>query len=488
MTRLQPVRLGGNRSLWWEEALAAEPDAGRGEPLAGRHRVDICIIGGGYTGLWTALRIKELDPSAEVTLLEADLCGSGASGRNGGLTLSWWPKLTSLVARYGEEEALRLCRASEQAVSAIGAFCEAHGVDAHFRQAGWLWTATTPLHAGAWEKAIRTCEQRGIDVFQRLPPAAVAARTGSPAHVAGVWERGCATVQPALLARGMRRVALERGVRVFENSPVVELLGSRRPVARSLHGSVAADKIVLAINAWAASFPALRRTMIPISSDMVATAPMPERLAATGWTGGECITDSRMMVAYYRTTRDGRIAFGRGSGALGARGRVKPIFDHDPDRAAGVAADLRRLYPMLADIPITHTWAGVVDRSETGTPFFGRLGGDERVLYGVGFSGNGVGPCSMAGKILASTALGHRDEWSETPLNRGPESLFPPDPVRFFGGRLVRAAVKRKEETEERGQHAGPVIRALATLAPSGMQKGGTPAVAAGGEKNTAAG
>ncbi len=475
MIRFQPVRPGANRSLWWEEALDSEPDAERGQPLAGSQRAEVCIIGGGYTGLWTALRIKELDRTVDVAVLEADLCGSGASGRNGGFTLSWWPKLERLIARYGEEEALRLGHAAEQSISAIGAFCERHGIDAHYRQAGWLWTATTPLHAGNWEHAIRACERRGIDVFQRLTPAAVAARTGSSAHVAGVWERGPATVQPALLARGLRRVALEQGIRVFEHSPVLRLDESPRPVVRSLHGSIAAEKVILAINAWAASLPELRRTMIPVSSDMVATAPRPERLASTGWTGGECITDSRLMVAYYRTTRDGRIAFGRGSGALGGRGRVSRTFDHDPDRAASVAADLRRLYPMLADVPITHTWSGVVDRSETGTPFFGRLGGNPSILYGVGFSGNGVGPTHMAGSILASSALDRRDEWSETPLNRGPESLFPPDPVRYYGGLLVRAAVKRKEETEERGQHAGPFTRAVATLAPSGMRKGGKP-------------
>lgn len=473
MTRFQPVRPGANRSLWWEEALAAEPDAQHVDPLIGSQRADICIIGGGYTGLWTALRIKELDPSVEVTVLEADLCGSGASGRNGGFTLGWWPKLESLAARYGEEEALRLGHAAEHAISAIGTFCECHGIDAHFRQGGWLWTATTPLHVDNWEHAIQACERRGIDVFERLTPAAVATRTGSPMHVAGVWERGPATVQPALLARGLRRVALEQGIRIFEHSPVLSLAGSSRPVVRSMHGSVTAEKVVLAINAWAASLPELRRTMIPVSSDMVATAPMPERLAATGWTGGECITDSRLMVAYYRTTRDGRIAFGRGSGALGARGRVTRTFDHDPDRAASVAADLRRLYPILADVPITHTWSGVVDRSETGTPFFGRLESNPSILYGVGFSGNGVGPTHMAGAILASSALDRQDEWSATPLNRGPESLFPPDPVRYYGGLLVRAAVKRKEETEERGHHAGPITRAFATLAPSGMHKGG---------------
>ena len=171
MTWLQPVHRPPKPALWLEEALRAEPEAERIEPLAGAHRADVCIVGGGYTGLWTALRLKDLEPGLDVVLLEADLCGSGASGRNGGFALSWWPKLRTLVKLCGEAEALRLARAAEDAVAEIGRFCTRHGIDAHYRPAGWLWVATTPLHAGAWDAAAHACEERGIDVFARLAPA-----------------------------------------------------------------------------------------------------------------------------------------------------------------------------------------------------------------------------------------------------------------------------------------------------------------------------
>ncbi|MBA3414418.1 MAG: FAD-dependent oxidoreductase [Chloroflexia bacterium] len=472
MPTLQPVHPAARRSFWLEEAFSVELDADRVEPLAGSQRADVCVVGGGYTGLWTALRLKELDPALDVLLLEADLCGSGASGRNGGFVQGWWPKLDSLTATLGEDEGLRTCQAAADSVVEIGAFCVANGIDAHYRQAGWLWTATTPLHAGKWDAAIAAAERRGLDVYTRLTPAEVAARTGSETHVAGVWENVTATVQPALLARGLRRVAIERGVRIAERTPMLSLERGRPPVVRTLDGAVVAEKVVIATNAWMAEFPELRRALIVISSDMVATAPLPDRLEQLGWTGGEAITDARLMVQYYRTTRDGRIAIGRGSGSLSLASRVTAAFNHSAARTREVVSGFHRLYPMLRDVPITHEWGGPIDRTENGQMLFGDLGGNDRILYGVGYSGNGVGPSHLAAKILASRALGLQDEWAGTGLWNRSYKTFPPEPFRFVGGSLVRAAVDAKERSEERGVSPNAALRTVAKLAPSGMQKG----------------
>ncbi|MGH2559221.1 MAG: NAD(P)/FAD-dependent oxidoreductase [Thermomicrobiales bacterium] len=465
MVRLQPVHVAATRSLWLQEALALEPEAGSAEPLGGAHRTDVCIVGGGYTGLWTALRIKELDPSVEVMVLEADICGGGASGRNGGLVLGWYAKIESLIKVCGEEEAVRLVRSCGAAVSEIGEFCRLHSIDAHYRHSGWLRTATTPLHMGLWAASIRTCERLGFDVHERLGPEEVARRTGSPVHLGGVLERDAGTVQPALLARGLRRVAIERGVRVYEHTPVTELSPGRPPVVRTPRAAVVADKVILATNAWAAGLHELRRAIVALSSDMIATAPMPERLHEIGWTGGECITDARLMVHYYQTTRDGRVAIGRGSGALAYLGRIGPTFNQNDDRAAVVDRGLRRLYPALANVPITHAWAGAVDRSRTNTLIFGKFSENPNVLYGVGYSGTGVAPSLIGGRILASTALDRVDEWSTCRLNQGPLVLFPPEPARFFGGLLVREATRRKEEGEERSEAAPGLVNVLASLA-----------------------
>ena len=288
-----------HRSLWLEEALAGREDAA---PLEGPASADVAIIGGGYIGLWTALRLKQSSPDLDVVVLEADICGGGASGRNGGFALSWWAKLPSLVKLAGESGALQVCRESSDAVTELGEFASANGIDCDYRAGGWLWTARTDAQLGAWEGTVELAERLGADAFERLSPDEISRRAGSPQHLAGVLERTAATVQPAALVRGLRRVALEQGVRIHEHT-VVRRIDRGGMRVETGGGSVEAGKIVIANNAWGASIRELRRLLVVVSSDIVATAPIPERLAEIGWTGGECITDCQQMIDYYRTTR-----------------------------------------------------------------------------------------------------------------------------------------------------------------------------------------
>ena len=173
------------RSLWLEEALAGAEDA---PPLAGEERADVCIAGGGYTGLWTAIRLKEHDPALDVVLVEADVCGGGASGRNGGFVLSWWAKFGTLKKVCGGEEAVRLARASAEGVDGIGAFCAEQGIDAHYRRDGWLWAATSEAQLGAWDETVATIGTYGQEPFERLGPEEAARRAGEETHLGGVYE------------------------------------------------------------------------------------------------------------------------------------------------------------------------------------------------------------------------------------------------------------------------------------------------------------
>jgi len=455
------------RSLWLQEALLGE-EAAETPELLEAIEADVCIVGGGYTGLWTALRIKELQPDASVVLLEADICGGGPSGRNGGFALSWWPKIETLQKRLGKEEALRLVRASEAAIAEIGEFCEREGVDAHFHQGGWLWTATSPAQVGSWEGAVAAAEAYGEHPFELLSAEEVQARTGSPVHLGAAYEKSAATVQPAFLARGLRRVALERGVRIHERTAMVDL-DREAGAVRTPSGAVRAGAVVLALNAWAIKIPELSRALVAVASDMVATAPMPERLAESGWTGGEAISNSRLMVHYYRTTKDGRVAFGRGGGRLAFGGRVNSNFDYSGGQTEELKGELVRLVPAAEGVPVTNAWGGPIDRTTDGLPFAGRLPGRVPIVYGTGYSGNGVAPSLTFAKILASSALGLADEWSGAGLNRGVPARFPPEPVRFLGGVVVRAAVRRKEGREDRGLTCDPVTGAVAGLAPQGF-------------------
>ncbi|HEX2045094.1 MAG TPA: FAD-binding oxidoreductase, partial [Gaiellaceae bacterium] len=232
------------RSLWLQEALAAESEV-EPQPLQGDVEADFCVVGGGYTGLWTAIRLAELEPAARVVLLEADVCGGGPSGRNGGFALSWWPKLETLEQRAGREEAVRLARASEEAVTELGAFCEREGIDAHFHRGGWLWTATSPAQLDSWLGVVEAAAAAGAEPYRLLSAGEVQERTGSPVHLGAAFEANAATVQPALLARGLRRAAAARGVRVCERSPLVAL-DREAGVARTPGGSVRAEAVVLA--------------------------------------------------------------------------------------------------------------------------------------------------------------------------------------------------------------------------------------------------
>jgi putative aminophosphonate oxidoreductase len=461
------VALVATRSLWLEEALTGDDSPA----LEGEERADVCIVGGGYTGLWTALALKEHEPSLDVVVVEADVCGGGASGRNGGFVMSWWNKFMTLEKLCGRDEALALANASAEAVTEIGSFCEANGIDAHFRHDGWLWAATSEAQIGSWDGVIAACEQAGARPFESLEPAEVARRSGSATHLAGVFEPTAATVQPALLARGLRRVALERGVRIFERSPMTRLERGTPLRVHAPRGSVRAQRVVLALNAWLAQVGELARSLFVIASDMVATPPIPERLAEVGWTDGIAISDSRLLVNYYRTTLDGRVAFGQGGGAIAYGGKIKPVFHGEApaERAAAVARSFAALYPALADVSTPVSWTGPIDRSNTGLPFFGRLGGRPDLVHGGGYSGNGVGPSYLGGHVLASLALGLDDRWAHLGSLLPPRGGLPPEPIRYPGAHVVKAAVARKERADDAGKRAGLLTRWMVGFAPAGL-------------------
>jgi putative aminophosphonate oxidoreductase len=456
-----------HRSHWLKEVLPGEEDC---PALVGDVRSDIAIVGGGLVGLWTALRIKERDPGCDVVVLERDICGGGASGRNGGFVLSWWPKLASLVRLCGTSDAVAVARASEAVIDELGRYLDDHHIDGGLHRGGWLWTATSGAQMGAWEPVMRQCEQLGLHPFARISAEEVANRAGSRQHLAGVFDPAAATVQPAAVVRGLRRVAIEEGIRIFEHTHVRRLRRRRPAVLFTAAGRVRADKVVIATNAWAASMVELHSRLVVISSDVVVTAPVPERLQKIGWTGGEGITDSQMMVDYYRTTRDGRVAFGKGGWGIAIAGRVPTTFDRHPRRARLVAGDFRRYYPSLDDVPIVDHWSGPIDRTPDSLPILGHLGGREHLIYGVGWSGNGVGPSFLAGKILSALALGADDEWSRFPLVDRRQKHFPPEPVRFLGAHIVRQAIVSKERAENAGKRPLWAAEQLSKLAPAGIE------------------
>lgn len=498
MSVVEDARPTARRRSWWlrealaEEAAAAPHLARAAPPLRGTTTADVVIVGGGYTGLWTAWRITELEPGARVVLLEADICGGGPSGRNGGFVTNWWDELPTLIERYGRDGAVATADAVEAAVDDLGAWCVGHGVDAWFTRAGSLQASASPAQDGAWDDGVVAC--RAVGRGDRLVPLTadeVAARVRSPVFRAGVLMPAAATIQPAILARGLRRALLERGVVIHEGTTVTEIDGQRpgvtgalgsgarrasprgsvgspgwRPVrVRTTEGEVLAGSAVIALNAWAAAWPWFGRRLVTWSSYIVLTEPIPDRLGDLGWTGGEGLADARFTLHYLRTTRDGRIAIGGGGGRAGFAGRIDAVFTDDAPSARRAAIGLRRLFPSLRDVRIEDAWGGPIDISADHLPWFGSVPG-RPIHHGHGYSGNGVGPSMVGGRILAALAVERAaDPVLALPIAAGrPPRAFPPEPAKSIGARLIREAASRRESREDRGLAVDRLTREISRL------------------------
>lgn len=456
------------RNPWLREALSAEPDGGAPLPAAERDGAwDVVIIGGGYTGLWTAWFLTQADPNLRVVILEQDICGGGPSGRNGGFVNAWWDEFGSLVRLFGPDRAVDAARASASSVHDIGAWCRANGVDAHFRLAGMVATSTSPLHDGFAAEIKGEVDAAGAgDAYRLLTSAQTQAICASPRFREGGIMTDAATVQPALLARGLRRVVLQRGVTIHERTQVcrVRRAGTDVVRVRTRDGvELRSPHLVFATNAWSAAWRPFAASLLAWGSYMVRTEPIPRRLEELGWTGGESIVDARFTIRYLRTTRDGRIAIGAGGGKPGYGGRIGPVFTEDLDSARRAAYAFRLFFPQLADVRLTDAWGGPIDVSPTHLPQFGSLPGG-RIHYGFGYSGNGVGPSHLGGQILAGLVLGRSDDLMQLPIVGALRHRLPPEPFRYVGARVLREAMVRREDGEELGRRPHWALRELTRL------------------------
>ncbi|AMP03145.1 FAD-dependent oxidoreductase [Collimonas pratensis] len=452
------------RPFWLEDALFADGELA--PALQGQQKADVAIVGGGFTGLWTAIQLKQQNSALDIAIIESDLCGAGASGRNGGCLLTWSTKFFTLRRLFGETEAIRLVKASEAVVEHIGNFCREHKINAEFRQDGTLYTATTRAQQGVLDPVLDELQRHGISSYHSLPDAEVQRRSGSARNLSGVFSPMAATVHPGKLVRGLRRVAMQMGIRIYERTPMLSFTPGATVTLQTPAGSLQAGKMVLAINAWMASrFPQFERTLAVVSSDMVITEKCPELLQRIGLSDGVSVLDSRTFVFYYRTTEDGRLMLGKGGNTFAWRGRILPVFDQRSPYEQQLKQSLHEFFPALAGVPITASWNGPSDRSVTGFPFFGRLNDMPNVFYGFGYSGNGVGPSYMGGQLLSSLVLGLDNDWSRSPLAAGPRGQFPPEPVRYLGSLVVRNAIRRKELAEDQDRKPWLLDQMLSKLA-----------------------
>ena len=448
------------RPWWLDEAPPVEPQPA----LEGELEVDVAIVGGGYTGLWTALAVGELEPSARVAVLEAALCGEGPSGRNGGFLHGYWSSLARARRVFGDGGALAVAEAASAIVPGVREFVEQRGVDVWLREAPMLEVSAAPAQDEAIDAALAAARDLGVE--EEATPIGrdeLGERCSSPSFRRGVLYREGATVQPARLVRALSAAVLDTGVVLHERTPMIRLRRDSPNVVETPRGRVRAREVVVAINAAAAGWRPLARRLTTFGSYVVLTEPVPQLLDAINWTGGESIVDGRMFLHYFRTTNDGRVLMGSGSGPIGFGGRLGERFTADAPSVARAEAGLRFLLPGLAAARVERAWGGPIDVSADHFPFFGTVRGS-RIHYGAGYSGNGVGPSWLGGRILARLALGVEDELTALPLVNRSVRPLPPEPIKGVGGGLVRGAALRVEEAEQAGRRPALPLRAIAAL------------------------
>ncbi len=450
--------------------------------LVGDVRADVLVVGGGYTGMWAAWWVKQLEPGARVVLLESEVCGFGPSGRNGGFCNVMWFSLPNMRQRWGDAGGLAVARASREAIDGIETFCREQEVDAWFRRGGYLQVSTAPAHDGIWDEAVAAGQELGEgDAVRPLTPAEVAKRCASPAFRGGAFYPDAATVQPARLALGLREHLLATGVHIYERSPVRRLAAEWTVVppgggttvqhrtgggviARTDRGVVRAGAAIVAIGgALKAPRAPLRDALTVTSSHIVLTEPVPDLLEEIGWTDGECITDSRTLIDYFRATPDGRIAFGWGGGRIEMGARLHGRAELDGEVVAAAAARLHEYFPGLAGRGLTHAWGGPVDASPTHLPIVVPLCGGN-AYAAAGYTGNGVGPSHMVGRTLASLALDRRDDPSRLPFVDPAPQHVPPEPLHWLGGETIRRALISKENAQLSGRRPNPVSSLISQL------------------------
>jgi glycine/D-amino acid oxidase-like deaminating enzyme len=434
---------------FWFDQLGGMPEPR--PPLEGRIEADVCIVGGGYTGLWTAYELRRSEPSLEVVVLEREVAGFGASGRNGGWVLGVVSgSRAGWIERGGREGALALERQIHATVDEVGRVVAAEGIDCDFVKGGTLVVAQSELELGRLREQHADDLELGLaeedSVF--LDPGALAERVQVRGGVGGLFSPHCGRVQPAKLVRGLAEAVERKGATIYEQTPVIGIEPGR---AWTSAGEVRARWMVRATEAYTANLPGLRRVLAPVNSAMIATEPLPaDAWQELGWGGCETMLDGRRLYTYLQRTADGRIALGgRGVpylyGSRTAREEAPP-----PETIEGLRQRVIDLFGPAADVGVAGAWQGVLGVSRTWRPAVG-IDAAQGLAWAGGYAGDGVAASNLAARTLRDLLLGADTELTRLPWVGPPERAWEPEPFRYAGihavHRLLRAADRAEGRT-----------------------------------------
>ncbi|MFI1154666.1 NAD(P)/FAD-dependent oxidoreductase [Streptomyces sp. NPDC020817] len=452
---------------FWESAVdldSASP-APSAEPLSGPLDVDVAVIGGGYTGLWTAYYLKKAQPSLNVVVLERRSCGFGASGRNGGWLYSGFAGRSVFAERYGIQRAIAMQRAMNAAVDEVLNVCAAEGIDAHQTKGGVLEVACTPAQVERLDAFVAAEHAFGQTHVERLDAARAAERIAIPGVLGASWDPGGARIQPALLVRGLAAAARRVGVDIYEHTAVTRILPAKDGgLARAVtdRGTVSAPYVLRCTEGFTADLPRERRSWLPMNSSLIVTAPLPASFwQSAGWEGREVLGDFAHAYMYAQRTADDRIALG-GRGVPYRFGSRTDVVGATPRRTVEqLTTILHRMFPGTRGVAVEQAWSGVlgVPRDWCSTV---ALDHDSGLGWAGGYVGSGVAAANLAARTLRDLTLGPKTELTELPWVGHRVRRWEPEPLRWIGVHGLYAAYHLSDVLEGRGCRRTPVLARIA--------------------------
>jgi len=443
--------------FWLDDPEAPKPMP----PLDGAEAADLAVIGGGFSGLWTALLAKERDPRRNVVLVEGRRIAWAGTGRNGGFcSASLTHGLANGLERFPAELPV-LDRLGRENLDQIEAAVARYEIDCDFARTGELTVATEEWQLAGLAENAAIARDLGAQV-RLLDGPAVRSELHSPNYLGGLWDvTGCATVDPARLAWGLRRACLAAGVRVYEHTPVLSIGSARvsdRLVLRTPSGSVLADRVALAPGAFAPLLRRLKYYLVPVYDYVLMTRPLSRaQLASIGWQHRQGVGDAGNQFHYYRLTADNRILWGGYDAVYYYGSKIAARLDQRPPTFAALAAHFCETFPQLDGLEFTHQWGGVIDTCSRFCAFFGTARSG-RLAYVAGYTGLGVGASRFGASVMLDLLSGSSTELTELNLVKTKPLPFPPEPVRAAGIGLTRWSLARADRREGR---RNPWLRAL---------------------------
>lgn len=429
--------------------------------LSGDGTTDIAIIGAGYTGMWTAYYLKRANPGLDIMLLEAEIAGFGASGRNGGWCSGYFSGIDQWLEDPDHREAgIRLQKLMFDTVSEIGRVAERESIDCHYERSGALEVAVIPAQLARLREELEHVRDLGFgeDDYRWLPLGEIQDTLRIDHALAGIHMRHCAAIHPSRLARGLAETLVGMGVRIFEKSPVTTL---RENTLTTPGGSIRADRVIVATEGYSDSIAGRKRRLIPVHSMMVVTEPLADsQLDEINFHKRYCFGNIDRLVTYGQLTHDKRIAFGcRGTYHYGSGIRV---FEPGDPGFGSVSETLLRFFSGLEGVHFTHRWGGAMGVSRTLQPSV-NYDSERRFGWAGGFFGNGVGATHLAGQTMADLVLGNETERTATPWVNPPgrNRNWEPEPLRWLGIKARAKLMQLSDRAEYGNSPMAPVYRGM---------------------------